>query len=86
MPLNLTRSPPESLLAVLLALDPTLDLISLLLQLVVPPRQLIPLIEQLPQLRQQHRIGQKQSTVFMVVLEVSVLVHRVRHAKPLVIN
>lgn len=78
MPLNLVGSPPKSLLLIIITPLPLLYLPRLSLQLLEARREVIPLIEQFPHLREEDYIGEMQSTVLMVVAKVGIalLTHR----------
>ena len=70
----LTGGPSESFLAVVLALDSSFDFITFFFQFVETPRKFVPLVKQLSELAEEDSVGEEQSAVLMVVLEIGVFV------------
>lgn len=70
VPLYLTRSPPESLLAIILSLLSSMDVLALLLEFGESGGELVAFVEELAHLGEEDSVGEVEATVFVVVGEV----------------
>ena len=70
----LACSSSESLFSIIFTLDSPVDLVSLFLQLVELGWELVALIKELSELTEKDSVGEKESTVLVIILKISIFV------------